>query len=110
MFYLLLLDSRNLFVGGIPLILAAVMTEKTLVINDFQLDAVGASTFASIILFQVLRGIDGYKGYFMWIKKQYRYYKYGGEEKHDDISRQQGDANDSLASVSKQEQKINSEK
>ncbi|KAI7855592.1 permease family-domain-containing protein [Circinella umbellata] len=97
-------DPRNLFVGGIPLILAAVMTEKTLVINDFQLDAVGASTFASIILYQVLRGIDGYKEYYMWIKKQYRYYKYGGqEEKESQVNVSQQEV-DSISSVSKQEQ------
>ncbi|KAI9490726.1 permease family-domain-containing protein [Zychaea mexicana] len=95
-------DPRNVFVGGIPLILAAVMTEKTLVINDFQLDAVGASTFASIILYQVLRGYDGYKEYCMWIKRQYRYYKYGKEEQDNNNSALPAVRNDSIASSSEQ--------
>ncbi|KAI9263340.1 permease family-domain-containing protein [Phascolomyces articulosus] len=93
-------DSRNIYVGGIPLILAAVMTEKTLVINDFQLDAVGASTFASIILYQVLRGVDGFKTYYQWVKKQYRYYKFG-EESHCEES--ETGRNNSIASSKQSE-------
>ncbi|KAI8145516.1 permease family-domain-containing protein [Fennellomyces sp. T-0311] len=70
-------DARNIYVGGMPLILAAVMTTTTLTINDFQLDAVGASTFASIILYQLLRGYDGFKEYYVWTRRQYRQFKYG---------------------------------
>lgn len=42
-----------MFIGGLPLILATVM-QTPLQINDFQLDGIGAATFGSIILYQVL--------------------------------------------------------
>lgn len=64
-------DARNIYVGGIPLVLAAVMTTKTLQINDFQIDDVGTATFASIILYQLLRGYDGFREYGRWIKQKF---------------------------------------
>ncbi|ORY99377.1 uracil-xanthine permease [Syncephalastrum racemosum] len=63
-------DPRNIYVGGVPLMLAAVMTTTTLQINDFQLDGIGCATFSSIILYQILRGYDGLKEYYQWTKEQ----------------------------------------
>lgn len=64
------IDPRNIYVGGVPLMLAAVMTTTSLQINDFQLDGIGCATFSSIILYQVLRGYDGFKEYYQWTKEQ----------------------------------------
>ncbi|KAI9323591.1 permease family-domain-containing protein [Dichotomocladium elegans] len=68
-------DSRNVFVGGLPLCLAAAMTTVSLQINDFQLDATGVSCFSAMILYQVLRGVDGFKEYYRWIKYQHQKYQ-----------------------------------
>ncbi|GAN06300.1 pyrimidine permease [Mucor ambiguus] len=51
-------DTRNIFVGGLPVILATVM-QTPLQVNNFQLDGIGVATFGSIILYQVLQGYDG---------------------------------------------------
>lgn len=67
----LVLDPRNIYVGGIPLCLAAAMTTTSLKINDFNLDATGASCFAAIILYQLLRGVDGFKLYYQSIKEHW---------------------------------------
>ncbi|CDS09763.1 hypothetical protein LRAMOSA02440 [Lichtheimia ramosa] len=64
-------DPRNIYVGGIPLCLAAAMTTTSLKINDFNLDATGASCFAAIILYQLLRGVDGFKLYYQSIKEHW---------------------------------------
>jgi putative pyrimidine permease RutG len=53
-----LIDSRNIFIGGVPVVLATVM-QTPLQIGDFQLDGIGVATFLSIILYQVLQGYDG---------------------------------------------------
>ncbi|KAL1932370.1 hypothetical protein VTP01DRAFT_9426 [Rhizomucor pusillus] len=63
-------DPRNIYIGGLPVILAAAMTSVSLQINDFQLDGIGVATFSSIILNQLLRGYDGFKVYYLWIKRQ----------------------------------------
>ncbi|KAL9559166.1 hypothetical protein MBANPS3_000570 [Mucor bainieri] len=51
-------DTRNVFVGGLPVILATVM-QTPLQVNNFQLDGIGVATFGAIILYQVLQGYDG---------------------------------------------------
>ncbi|CAO3619601.1 unnamed protein product [Mucor fragilis] len=51
-------DTRNIFVGGLPVILATVM-QTPLQVNNFQLDGIGVATFGSIILYQVLQGYEG---------------------------------------------------
>lgn len=48
-------DSRNVYVGGIPVVLAAVM-QTPLKLGILQLDGIGVATFLSIILHQLLRG------------------------------------------------------
>ncbi|KAI9302095.1 Xanthine/uracil/vitamin C permease [Cunninghamella echinulata] len=53
-------DPRNIFIGGLPLMLAAIIQEEVK-LNSFQLDGIGAATFSSIILYQLLRGVDGFK-------------------------------------------------
>lgn len=61
-------DSRNVFIGGVPVILAAVM-QTPLAVGSFQLDGIGVATFLSIILHQLLRGYDGWKQYISNIKR-----------------------------------------
>ncbi|KAI8085396.1 Xanthine/uracil/vitamin C permease [Thamnidium elegans] len=48
-------DSRNVYVGGIPVVLAAVI-QTPLKLGILQLDGIGVATFLSIILHQLLRG------------------------------------------------------
>lgn len=55
-------DPRNLFIGGVPLILAAVI-QKPVIMGDFLLDGIGVATFLSIILNQALIGYSGLKDY-----------------------------------------------
>ncbi|KAL0090962.1 Xanthine/uracil/vitamin C permease [Phycomyces blakesleeanus] len=55
-------DSRNIFVGGIPLMLAATI-QVPVQMNNFQLDGIGAATFSSIILYHLLQGTEGWKNY-----------------------------------------------
>ncbi|CAO3639503.1 unnamed protein product [Cunninghamella blakesleeana] len=64
-------DTRNMFVGGFPLMLAAVIQEPV-ILNDFQLDGIGCATFSSIILYQLLRGVDGFKEYAHSIKSYFK--------------------------------------
>ncbi|KAF1804953.1 Xanthine/uracil/vitamin C permease, partial [Mucor lusitanicus] len=63
-------DTRNIFVGGLPVILATVM-QTPLQVNNFQLDGIGAATFGSIILYQVLQGYDGLAMYRKSIKSAF---------------------------------------
>lgn len=65
-----LIDTRNIFVGGLPVILATVM-QTPLQVNNFQLDGIGAATFGSIILYQVLQGYDGLAMYRKSIKSAF---------------------------------------
>lgn len=61
-------DSRNVFIGGVPVILATVM-QTPLIIGNFQLDGIGVATFLSIILYQLLRGFDEWTQYVVNIKR-----------------------------------------
>ncbi|KAI8638068.1 permease family-domain-containing protein [Parasitella parasitica] len=51
-------DTRNIFTGGLPILLATVM-QKPIQINSFQLDGIGVATFGCIILHQLLKGYEG---------------------------------------------------
>lgn len=64
----LMQDSRNVFIGGVPVILATVM-QTPLIIGNFQLDGIGVATFLSIILYQLLRGFDEWAQYVVNIKR-----------------------------------------
>ncbi|KAG2195838.1 hypothetical protein INT47_012379 [Mucor saturninus] len=64
-------DTRNVFIGGVPVILATVM-QTPLVLGNFQLDGIGVATFLSIILYQLLRGFDEWKQCFSDIRRSFR--------------------------------------
>lgn len=64
-------DSRNVFIGGVPVVLATVM-QTPLIIGNCQLDGIGVATFLSIILYQLLRGFNEWKQCFLDIKNSFR--------------------------------------
>lgn len=66
------IDSRNMFIGGVPVILAIVI-QTPINIGNFQLDGIGVATFLSIILYQVLQVYDGLKTYGKNIKRLFSY-------------------------------------
>ncbi|KAI8355174.1 Xanthine/uracil/vitamin C permease [Blakeslea trispora] len=59
-------DSRNIFIGGIPVLMAVVL-QNPIQIGTFQLDGIGAATFGAIILNQLLQGYDELKRYFNYM-------------------------------------------
>ncbi|KAI9307692.1 permease family-domain-containing protein [Cunninghamella echinulata] len=52
-------DTRNLLVAGIPVVIGASM-QGTLKWGNFQLDGIGLPTYLAILLYQILRGWDGF--------------------------------------------------
>ncbi|KAI8339600.1 permease family-domain-containing protein [Chlamydoabsidia padenii] len=72
-------DTRNIFIGAIPLVLASCMQQQ-LILGSFQLDGIGCATFSAIILNQVLCGADGFAQYINGMKKWYRSRKHQNQK------------------------------
>ncbi|ORZ08126.1 permease family-domain-containing protein [Absidia repens] len=64
-------DIKNVFIGVIPLVLAATMQQQ-LVLNSFELDGIGCATFSAIILNQLLCGMDQLTKYANALVRCYR--------------------------------------
>ncbi|KAI8375363.1 Xanthine/uracil/vitamin C permease [Choanephora cucurbitarum] len=61
-------SSQNIFIGGIPVLIAVVL-QTPVQLGNFQLDGIGAATFGAIILNQLLQGCDGMKRCYPYIRK-----------------------------------------
>lgn len=60
-------DSRNMLVAGIPVVIGAAM-QTTLKWGNFQLDGIGLPTYTAILLYQILRGWDGFRN--IWNRRK----------------------------------------
>ncbi|SAM09010.1 hypothetical protein [Absidia glauca] len=67
-------DTRNLLVAGIPVVLGASM-QTTLNWGNFQLDGIGLPTYIAILLYQILRGWDGFRDLYVKFKNRRQHKK-----------------------------------
>ncbi|CAO3611127.1 unnamed protein product [Cunninghamella blakesleeana] len=77
-------DTRNLLVAGIPVILGASM-QGTLKWGNFQLDGIGLPTYLAILLYQILRGWDG----FLDLYKKYQHRKLKQQKKDEALKKEE---------------------